>query len=455
MDTGDTAWVLASAALVLLMTPGLALFYGGMVRAKSVLNMMMMSFGALALISVLWVLYGYSVAFGNDVGGGLLGSPTEFFGLSKLVGTAGVDKGFAATHLVFTIPSMAFVAFQAVFAIITVALISGAIADRAKFGAWMVFAGVWATIVYFPVAHWVFDFDADGHVGGWIANSLKVIDFAGGTAVHINAGAAGLALALVLGKRRGFGREAMRPHNLTLVMIGAGLLWFGWFGFNAGSALAANNTAAVVWVNTMAATGAATLGWLVVEKFRDGHSTSLGAASGVVAGLVAITPSCSAVSPIGAIIVGAVAGVLCALAVGLKFRFGYDDSLDVVGVHLVGGLVGTILIGFLATADAPAGVNGLFYGGGVDQLWRQGVGALAVLVVSFVATYIIGTIIQKTMGFRITEEEEVTGIDTVEHAESGYDFASLGSSGSTAPLAGQARATSADNMARSTEGVGA
>jgi Amt family ammonium transporter len=442
VNTGDTAWILTSAALVLLMTPGLALFYGGMVRAKSVLNMMMMSFGALALISVLWVLYGYSLSFGNDVGGGLLGNGGEFFGLKGLMEDTTTEGG--------GLPTMAFVAFQAVFAIITVALISGAIADRAKFGAWMVFAGVWATIVYFPVAHWVFDFDADGHVGGWIANKLAVIDFAGGTAVHINAGAAGLALALVLGKRRGFGREAMRPHNLPLVMIGAGLLWFGWFGFNAGSALAANNTASVVWVNTLVATGAATLGWLLVEKFRDGHSTSLGAASGVVAGLVAITPSCSAVSPIGAIIVGAVAGVLCALAVGLKFRFGYDDSLDVVGVHLVGGLVGTIIIGFLATSEAPAGVDGLFYGGGVDQLWRQIVGALAVLAFSFILTLVIGTAIQKTMGFRITEEEEVTGIDNVEHAESGYDFASLGSSGSTAPLAGQARAE-----ARSTEGVGA
>jgi Amt family ammonium transporter len=403
--------------------------------------MMMMSFGALALISVLWVIYGYSVAFGNDVGGGLLGNPGEFFGLAGLMEDTTAEGG---------LPVLAFVGFQAVFAIITVALISGAIADRARFGAWMVFAGVWATVVYFPVAHWVFDFSLEEHVGGWIANDLAAIDFAGGTAVHINAGAAGLALALVLGKRRGFGREAMRPHNLPLVMIGAGLLWFGWFGFNAGSALAANNTAAVAWINTLVATGAATLGWLLVEKLRDGHSTSLGAASGVVAGLVAITPSCSSVSPIGAIIVGVVAGVLCALAVGLKFRFGYDDSLDVVGVHLVGGLVGTIIIGFLATADAPAGVDGLFYGGGVDQLWRQVVGALAVLVFSFVVTLVIGIVIQKTMGFRITEEEEVTGIDNVEHAESAYDFASLGSSGSTAPLAGQARAE-----ARSTEGVGA
>jgi len=345
-------------------------------------------------------------------------------------------------------PIMAFVGFQAVFAIITVALISGAIADRAKFGAWMVFSGIWATIVYFPVAHWVFDFDAEDHVGGWIANDLAALDFAGGTAVHINAGAAGLALALVLGKRRGFGREAMRPHNLPLVMIGAGLLWFGWFGFNAGSALAANNTAAVAWINTLVAAGAATLAWLVVEKVRDGHSTSLGAASGVVAGLVAITPACAAVSPIGAIIVGLVAGVLCALAVGLKYRFGYDDSLDVVGVHLVGGLVGTIIIGLVATEDAPAGVDGLFYGGGVEQLGKQVVGALAVLAFSFVVTYVIGLVIEKTMGFRVTEEDEITGIDNVVHAESGYDFASLGSSGSTAPLAGQARAE-----ARSTEGT--
>jgi Amt family ammonium transporter len=444
VNTGDTAWILTSAALVLLMTPGLALFYGGMVRAKSVLNMMMMSFGALALISVLWVLYGYSVAFGNDVGLGLLGNPGEFFGLQGLMADATSTDG--------GLPAMAFVGFQAVFAIITVALISGAIADRARFGSWMVFAGVWATLVYFPVAHWVFDFDTDaGHVGGWIANDLAAIDFAGGTAVHINAGAAGLALALVLGKRRGFGREAMRPHNLPLVMIGAGLLWFGWFGFNAGSALAANNTAAVAWVNTLVATAAATLGWLLVEKVRDGHSTSLGAASGVVAGLVAITPACSSVSPLGAIVVGAVAGALCALAVGLKYRFGYDDSLDVVGVHLVGGLVGTLLIGFLATADAPAAVDGLFYGGGVDQLWRQVVGALAVLAYSFVLTVVIGSLVQKTIGFRITEEDEVTGIDTVAHAESAYDLASLGGGGSTAPLAGQVRATSAD-MARSTEG---
>ena len=431
MDTGDTAWILTSAALVLLMTPGLALFYGGMVRAKSVLNMMMMSFGALALISVLWVLYGYSIAFGDDVGLGLVGDPTQFLGLAGLMDPE---------SLVGTLPSMAFVGFQAVFAIITVALISGAIADRARFGTWMVFAGIWATVVYFPVAHWVFAFDGvtagAESTGGWVANQLAAIDFAGGTAVHINAGAAGLALALVLGKRRGFGKEPMRPHNLPLVMIGAGLLWFGWFGFNAGSAVAANGTAAVAWVNTLVATGAAALAWLLTEKVRDGHATSLGAASGVVAGLVAITPACSALSPVGSIGLGAVAGALCALAVGLKYTLGYDDSLDVVGIHLVGGLVGTIGVGFLATAAAPAGVDGLFYGGGVDQLWRQVVGAVAVLVFSFVLTLVIGLVLQKTIGFRVDEDHEVLGVDQVTHAESGYDFGSMGGGAGFRPAAG-------------------
>ena len=428
LNSGDTAWMLTSAALVLLMTPGLALFYGGMVRAKSVLNMMMMSFGALALISVLWVLYGYSFAFGNDVGFGLLGNPGEFFGLKGLMADA--DS---------TYPAMAFVAFQAVFAIITVALISGAIADRAKFGSWMIFAGLWATIVYFPIAHWVFDFTLTGddgvvtHVGGWIANNLEAIDFAGGTAVHINAGAAGLALALVLGRRIGWKKEPLRPHNLTLVMIGAGLLWFGWFGFNAGSAVSAGNTASVAFVNTMVATGAACLAWLITERIRDGHPTSLGAASGVVAGLVAITPSCSSVSPVGAIILGLVAGVLCALAVGLKYKFNYDDSLDVVGVHLVGGLWGTLAVGLLLDPESPAGItyerSGLFYGGGVDQLWRQAVGAFAVLIVSFLVTLLLGFLIQKTIGFRIDEDSEMEGVDNAEHAETGYDLGTLGSIG--------------------------
>ncbi|WP_295660859.1 ammonium transporter [uncultured Nocardioides sp.] len=423
MDTGDTAWVLTSAALVLLMTPGLALFYGGMVRSKSVLNMMMMSFSALAVVTVLWVLYGYSMAFGDDVAGGLVGNPGDYLGLAGLMDP---------DALVFTVPSLAFVGFQAVFAIITVALISGAIADRARFVPWLVFTAVWATVVYFPVAHWVFAFDgvtgAD-FVGGWIANDLQALDFAGGTAVHINAGAAGLALALVLGRRKGFGKEAMRPHNLPLVMIGAGLLWFGWFGFNAGSAIGANVFAAVAWVNTLSATAAAVIGWLVVEQVRDGRPTSLGAASGIVAGLVAITPAAASVNPVGALVLGLVAGVLCALAVGLKYRLGYDDSLDVVGVHLVGGLWGTIGIGLLATASAPAAVDGLFYGGGVDQLWRQVVGAVAVLTFSFVLTVLIGLAISRTIGFRLDEELEVEGIDGAEHAESAYDFTSSGGGG--------------------------
>ncbi len=427
IDSGNTAWILTSSALVLLMTPGLALFYGGMVRAKSVLNMMMMSFGALALISVLWVLWGYSLAFGDDVGYGLLGDPTQYLGLKGLMEDTGAS-----------LPPMAFVAFQAVFAIITVALISGAIADRAKFSTWLIFAGIWATLVYFPIAHWVFDFSLDSHVGGWIANDLAAIDFAGGTAVHINAGIAGLALAVILGKRLGWRRDPMRPHNLTLVMLGAGLLWFGWFGFNAGSAVAASNSASVVWVNTMVATGAACLGWLLTERIRDGHATSLGAASGIVAGLVAITPSCSAVSPIGAIIVGALAGVICALAVGLKYKFGYDDSLDVVGVHLFGGLWGTLAVGFLATAAAPAGVDGLFYGGGVDQLWRQAVGAFAVLFYSGIMTLLIGLLLHKTIGFRVTEEEELAGVDESEHAETGYDLGSFGAGARGLSFAGTA-----------------
>ncbi len=394
INTGDTAWVLASAALVLLMTPGLALFYGGMVRAKSVLNMMMMSFAALCTVSVTWVLWGYSMAFGSSVGGlGLVGDPTQYFGLKGLMSPDAVAG---------TLPAMAFVAFQSVFAIIAVALISGAIADRAKFGTWVVFTVVWATLVYYPVAHWVFAFNGfASEYGGWIANNIKAIDFAGGTAIHINAGAAGLALALVLGKRLGFGKEAMRPHNLTLVMLGAGLLWFGWFGFNAGSATAAGTTAAVAWVNTLTATAAAMGGWLFTERIRDGHATSLGAASGVVAGLVAITPSCSSVSVIGALIIGVIAGIGCAYAVGLKFRFGYDDSLDVVGVHLVGGLIGTLAIGFLATAEAPAAVDGLFYGGGLDQLKAQAIGAFSVLAYSFIVTWLIGKALHAIMGFRI------------------------------------------------------
>jgi len=409
LNTGDTAWMLISTGLVTLMIPGLALFYGGMVRVKSVLNMMMMSFGALALVFVLWIAYGFSMVFGNSVSDkGLVGDIGEFLFLN------GLDN---STALIGTIPAVVFIAFQGIFAAITVALISGSIADRAKFGAWMVFAGIWATLVYFPVAHWVFAFDDFvAKTGGWIANDLGALDFAGGTAVHINAGAAGLALALILGKRIGFGRTPMRPHSLPLVMLGAALLWFGWFGFNAGSAVASNGTAGLALLNTIGATTAAVLAWLLVEKIRDGHATSLGAASGVVAGLVAITPACAAVNASGALIIGAVAGILCALSVGLKFKFGYDDSLDVVAVHLVGGIVGTVMIGFVGVEV------GLFDGGGTDQLVKQVIGVGAVLTYSFVATLIIGKIIDLTIGFRVSGDQEIAGIDLAVHAERAYEL---------------------------------
>ncbi|KAA1416879.1 ammonium transporter [Nocardioides humilatus] len=407
---GDTAWLLTSSALVLLMAPGLAFFYGGMVRAKSVLNMMMMVFGALAVVTVVWVIVGYSIAFGDDVVGGLFGDPTQYLFFDGLVDVESVE-----------LPTILFAIFQGLFAVITVALIAGAIADRTRFGTWLVFCAVWTVLVYAPVAHWIFDFSSDGHVGGWMANQLHALDFAGGTAVEINSGAAGLAAALVLGQRLGFGREPMKPHNLTLVMIGAGLLWFGWFGFNAGSALGANGLAAVAFVNTLLAGCTGLLAWLAVERVRDGHATSFGAASGAVAGLVAITPSCGTVTPLGAMVIGIAAGAICAVAVGLKYRFGYDDSLDVVGVHLVGGLVGTILIGFLASSDVTS-VDGLLYGGGADQLGKQLVAAGATLVFSFTMTAAIVWILDKTMGFRVDADHESSGVDLVIHAETAYDL---------------------------------
>ncbi len=414
LDSGNTAWLLVSCALVLLMAPGLALFYGGLVRSKSVLNMMMMTFGSLAVITIVWVLVGYSLAFGDDLGGGLVGDPTQYAGMGQLLDPASNGES--------TIPLILFAVFQGLFCVITGALVSGAIADRARFGAWLVFVGAWTLLVYAPVAHWIFDFSAGDHVGGWLANRVGVIDFAGGTAVEICSGASALALALVLGRRVGFGRDPMRPHNLTLVMLGAGLLWFGWFGFNAGSALSAGQNAAIVFTTTLVAGAAGTLGWLALERVRDGHATSLGAASGLVAGLVAITPSCGSLSPIGAIVMGLVAGAICAWAVGLKYRFGYDDSLDVVGVHLVGGLVGTLGVGLLATAAAPTGVDGLFYGGGLEQLGKQAIGASAVLVYAFVVSGALGLLIDKAMGFRIDEDHEIMGIDLVVHAETAYDL---------------------------------
>jgi Amt family ammonium transporter len=429
IDSGDTAWMLASAALVLLMTPGLAFFYGGMVRVKSVLNMIMMSFACIGIVSILWVLFGYSLAFKGT--NPLIGN----FSAVGLNGTLDAASG--------TMPELVFSAFQLMFAIITPALISGAIADRAKFTGWIAFVTLWVTIVYFPVAHWVFYFN--GGDGGWIADKLQAFDFAGGTAVHINAGAAGLACAIVLGKRRGWPKEPMRPHNLPIVLLGAGLLWFGWFGFNAGSALAANGLAGIAFMNTQVATAAAAMAWIATEKFRDGKPTTLGVASGAVAGLVAITPACGSVTPMGAIAIGLIAGCLCALAVGLKFRFGFDDSLDVVGVHLVGGLAGTLLIGFFATKDV-ATADGLFYGGGLTQLGKQAVAAGAVLAYSFILSYLLAKLVDKTIGFRIPEEDEVNGIDSAEHAETGYDFSSTfggmfgGATGSAAPASAPAPA---------------
>ena len=402
-----------SAALVLLMTPALAFFYGGLVKAKSVVSMMMLSFGSLALIGVLWVMYGYSIAFANE------GSPT-FYGIDGVIGidTAYIGlEGLLTTPEGAAYPPLAFAAFQATFAILTVALISGSIADRAKFGAWLVFAGIWATLVYFPVASWVFNFTVvDGVIvdGGWIAYNLGAIDFAGGTAVHINAGAAALALAIVLGKRIGFARGVLKPHNVPLVLLGAGLLWFGWFGFNAGSELAADGIAALAFINTIAAPAAAVLGWLFIERIREGKATSVGAASGAVAGLVAVTPACASITPMWAIVLGLITGVLCALAIEMKFKLGVDDSLDVVGIHLVGGLVGTLFIGFFA-ADV-----GLIFSGSFDQLGKQAIAAFTVLIFSFVASWLIGTAIEKTIGFRVKNEDELAGIDSVVHGEEGY-----------------------------------
>lgn len=376
-----------------------------------------MSFVTIGIVSVLWVVFGYNLAFGYK-------ADSPWYGDFSFGHLDGVINELTNNGGTYPIPVLVFAAFQLMFAIITPSLISGAIADRAKFSAWALFVTLWSTFVYFPVAHWVFDF------GDKIGGSLEgvgflaghgVEDFAGGTAVHINAGAAGLALAIVLGRRIGWRKENMRPHSLPLVLLGSGLLWFGWFGFNAGSALAANGIAALALLNTQVATGAALIGWLFLEKLRDGHATSLGAASGAVAGLVAITPACAFVTPIAAVIIGFVAGILCASAVGLKYKFNFDDSLDVVGVHLVGGLWGSISIGFFgAKAVNSVGLDGLFYGGGLDLLNKQLFGATFVLCYSFLVTLLIGLIIEKTIGFRIKADAEIYGIDSSQHAETAY-----------------------------------
>ncbi|MEU1072674.1 MULTISPECIES: ammonium transporter [unclassified Streptomyces] len=410
LSSANTGFMLICSALVMLMTPGLAFFYGGMVRVKSTLNMLMMSFISLGIVTILWVLYGFSLSFGES--NGFIGWSKDYLGLSGI--------GIVQLWPGYTVPVYVFAVFQLMFAVITPALISGALADRVKFSAWALFITLWVTAVYFPVAHWVWASD------GWLFKK-GVIDFAGGTAVHINAGAAALGVILVIGKRVGFKKDPMRPHSLPLVMLGAGLLWFGWFGFNAGSWLGNDDgVGAVMFVNTQVATAAAMLAWLGYEKLRHGSCTTLGAASGAVAGLVAITPSGGCVSPLGAIAVGAIAGVLCAMAVGLKYRFGYDDSLDVVGVHMVGGIAGSLLVGLFATGGVQSDAKGLFYGGGLDQLGKQAIGVGAVLGYSLVVSAALAFLLDRTMGMRVAEDDEVSGIDQVEHAETAYDFSGAG-----------------------------
>jgi Amt family ammonium transporter len=406
-NTGDTAWVLASTALVMFMTPGLALFYGGMVRSKNVLSMLMNNIFCLGLVSVLWALLVYSLAFGGD--GKWIGN-FDFFGLKDVVDT--LPPG-----LVLTIPPMLFMAYQMMFAVITPALISGAVADRMKFAAWVVFIGIWVVVCYAPVAHWVFS------PAGWLFKR-GALDFAGGTVVHINAGIAALAAVLVLGKRRGWPKHPMPPHSLPLTLIGAGILWFGWFGFNAGSALGGNALAAQALVNTHMAAAAAMLSWLVVERIKSGHATTLGAASGLVAGLVAITPCAGFVGGMAPVYIGLVAGALCYLACSIKFKAGYDDSLDVVGVHLVGGIVGSLLLAFFADAAVNTAVvdEGIFLGGGTDLLIDQLVAVVATVVFTFVLTYVMLFVMDKVWpgGIRVTEEDEDIGLDQTQHAETGY-----------------------------------
>jgi ammonium transporter, Amt family len=408
VDTGDTAFILVSAGLVMFMTPGLALFYGGMVRAKNVLATLMHSMFALGLMSILWVLIGYTLAFGPDKGG-LIGG-LDYIGFSGV----GVEPN---PDLAATIPHSLFATFQMMFAVITPALISGAFAERMKFSGYALFTGLWLILVYAPVAHWVWA------PGGWI-RELGALDFAGGTVVHINAGIAALVAAVVVGKRKGFGKEAFVPHNLPLTILGTGILWLGWFGFNAGSALGANGLAASAFLATNLGAAGGALGWALVDARKERKSTTLGVASGAVAGLVAITPGAGFVGPLPAIAIGLIGGVICAYAVSLKFRWGYDDSLDVVGVHFVGGLTGALLTGIFAdTAINEAGFDGLLYGGGLDLLGKQVVAIAVTIAFSFIVTYGILKLVQATVGLRVSEDEEFGGVDLGQHAESAYQFA--------------------------------
>lgn len=395
------------------MTPGLAFFYGGLVRASSVVSMMMMSFGSLGLIGVLWIVYGYAISFANGSDNGFIGIDSVF-GISpgKLFMNDALDAAKGGDGFPF-----AFAGFQGTFAIITVALISGAIADRAKFGSWMIFAGIWATLVYFPVASWVFNFTVkDGEIvaGGWLVHEIGVLDFAGGTVVEVASGASALAVALVVGKRFGFTKGMHAPHNVPLVLIGAAILLFGWFGFNAGSETAADGVASLAFINTLAAPVGAMLSWGLFEKLKHGKATSVGIATGAVAGAVAITPSCAYLDPLWSLVLGAIVGVVCAIAIEAKYRFGFDDSLDVVGVHLVAGLIGTLYIGLFGMQ------SGLFYGFGFEQLGKQALGCLAVGIYAFVMSWLIATGIQKTVGFRVTSTDEIAGVDLVQHGELGY-----------------------------------
>lgn len=416
IDSGDTAWVLACTALVLLMTPGLAFFYAGMVRAKNVLGILMQNYIAIGVVTVTWVFLGYSLAFGTDMGGGLLG------GLD-LVGLRGPDDSVPGWDSL-TIPPMAFMGFQLMFAIITAALLSGAVADRMRFGAFVVFSAIWSVAVYAPLAHWSFS------PGGWLYR-FGLLDFAGGTVVEVCSGASALALVLVLGPRRGWPHEPMPPHNLPFTILGAGLLWFGWLGFNAGSALSAGDLAARAVVSTHLAGVGGMLGWVLLERRFTGHPTTLGAVSGAVAGLVAITPAAGYVDVLPALLIGVAAGTICLTAVRVKFRMGYDDSLDVVGVHYVGGVVGTLAVGLFASAAVNGAVTseGLLVGGGLGQLLRQVVGVLAATAWAFCVTYVIASVLRATMGLRVEEEHEVTGLDSSQHSETAYELGAASTMG--------------------------
>jgi Amt family ammonium transporter len=411
MDPGDAAWVLTSAALVLFMTPGLAFFYGGMDRRRNVLNMFMMSFWCLLIVPLVWVAVGFSLAYSGN--GSFLGNLDWAFlkGMNILPEAAGGDGG----SLLLT------VAFLGMFAVITPALISGAVADRMKFAAWAIFVPIWLVVVYCPVAFWIYGGGFGDGITGWLGERGS-LDFAGGTVIHINAGIAALAAALVLGKRKGWPKEGHPPHSMPLVMIGAGILWLGWFGFNAGSALAANGTAIQAFLNTFLAAAAAGIAWAVVERIKDGHFTNLGVASGIVAGLVAITPGAGFVAGMSPIWIGLAAGIICCFAVQLKFKAGYDDSLDVVGVHFVGGLVGSLLIGFFADPEFFGGEfkEGLFYGGGMGLFLEQLLAAVVTIAFSFVLTYAILKVLDLIMGIRVSEDDEVAGLDYSQHAESAY-----------------------------------